>query len=427
MKALHTAAAALLGGVLLAVPPAQAQALDDPPEQPEADETVAGKRLDRRVGEVLLSDEAQWQAQLSPYEGREHPPHYYLGESWLGISAEFIAESHKGLDLLYLRKYRAALDQFNTLGKTHPGMSIGPVGEVLVWQALMLENFDFKFEQQYRTAHRKARQQLEEAIATPGNDGWDYFLLAGILGIESIHTMRHEEYAKALSRGYEAIKAVRKCRAAAPEFVDIELGDGLFDYWATVISRTSKMLPDLEDKREQGIEKMLRVEQRSLFLQPPANLALTYTWIEEGKKKKALESALKTHEQYPRNIINALVLGRVYGYNRKFAEAERIFKEVQAIDPKNQRSHYYLARLYMRQGKHDKALASLNQYLAFDNLGTAHRSYALYYKGRIYYRKKDYAQARTWWEASFKVDKNKRSKRWLEKLDEEKKSADQGR
>jgi tetratricopeptide (TPR) repeat protein len=283
----------------------------------------------------------------------------------------------------------------------------------------MLENFDFKFEQQYQTSHRKARQQLEEAIATPGNDGWDYFLLAGILGIESIHTMRHEEYAKALSRGYEAIKAVRKCSAAAPEFIDIELGDGLFDYWATVISRTSKMLPDLEDKREQGIEKMLRVEQRSLFLQPPATLALTFTWIEEGKRAEALESALKNHQKYPKNIINALVLGRVYGYNRKFAEAERIFKEVQAIDPKNQRSHYYLARLYMRQAKHDKALAAMDQYLAFENLGEAHRSYALYYKGQVYFRKKDYAQARTWWEASYKVDKNKRAKKRIEKLDEQ--------
>lgn len=417
MRALQTGVAALLCALLAAASPAQAQ--DAASTQPEADETVAGKRLDRRVGEVLLSDEAQWRARLAEYEGREHPPHYYLGEAWLGISAEFIAEAHEGLDLLYLRKYRAALDQFNTLGKTHPGMSIGPVGEVLVWQALMLENFDFKFEQQYQTSHRKARQQLEEAIATPGNDGWDYFLLAGILGIESIHTMRHEEYAKALSRGYEAIKAVRKCSAAAPEFIDIELGDGLFDYWATVISRTSKMLPDLEDKREQGIEKMLRVEQRSLFLQPPATLALTFTWIEEGKRAEALESALKNHQKYPKNIINALVLGRVYGYNRKFAEAERIFKEVQAIDPKNQRSHYYLARLYMRQAKHDKALAAMDQYLAFENLGEAHRSYALYYKGQVYFRKKDYAQARTWWEASYKVDKNKRAKKRIEKLDEQ--------
>lgn len=419
MTALRSRAAALLCSLLLSLPLAAAQAQETAPEPPEADETVAGKRLDRRVGEVRLSDEAQWQARLSQYEGREHPPHYYLGESWLGISADFIAEAHKGLDLLYLRKYRAALDQFNTLGKTHPGMSIGPVGEVLVWQALMLENFDFKFEQQYQTSHRKARQQLEEAIATPGNDGWDYFLLAGVLGIESIHTMRREEYGKALSRGYEAIKAVRKCSAAAPEFIDIELGDGLFDYWATVISRTSKMLPDLEDKREQGIEKMLRVEQRSLFLQPPATLALTFTWIEEGKRDKALASALRNHEKYPKNIINALVLGRVYGYNRKFSEAERIFKEVQAIDPKNERSHYYLSRLYMRQAKHAKALAAMNQYLSFENLGAAHRSYALYYKGQIYFRQKDYVQARTWWEASYKVDKNKRSKKRLEKLDEQ--------
>lgn len=411
-RPLARAAAGLALLLGLAVTPATAA------EEPEADETVAGKRMDQTVGDVSLMDEAAWQAQLKEYEGREHPPHYYLGEKWLGISPDFIADAHKGLNLLYLRQYRASLDTFNDLGKRYPGMGIGPVGEVLVWQALMLENFDFKFEQQYQTSHRKARQELEQAIATPGNDGWDYFLLAGMLGIESIHTMRHEEYAKALSRGYEAMKAVRKCQQAAPEFVDIQLGDGLFDYWATVISKATKLIPDRGDKREEGIRQMLRVEQRSLFLQPPAGLALTFTWIEEGKRKKALESALKLYKQYPQNIINNLVLGRVYGYNRKYDEAEAIFRQVQEIDPKNERSHYYLARLFMRQAKYEPARAAMEDYLAFPNLGDGHRSYGHYYMGQIYYRQKNYAKAREHWEKSWKIDKLKRAKKRIQSLDE---------
>ena len=273
--------------------------------------------------------------------------------------------AHEGLDRIYLRDYKGARAKFGQMNKDFPGMVIGPVGDVLVWQALMLENFDFKFETQYQTASRQARQQLEQAVVTPGNEAWEYFLLAGMLGIESIHTMRHEEYAKALSRGYEAMKAVRKCQELAPDFVDIQLGDGLFDYWATVISRSTKLLPNTGDKRPEGIRQMMRVQERSLFLRAPATLALTFTWIEEGKRAKALESALRNYALYPKNIINNQVLGRVFMYNRKYADAERIFKEVQATDPKNQRSHYYLGRLYVRWGKLDAALASLATYLAF--------------------------------------------------------------
>ena len=396
-------------------------------QKADVDDTVSGSIMKDAVGDVVLTDRAEWEAQLARYEGRPHPPIYYLGASWLGISPDFVVAAHEGLDRIYLRDYKGARAKFGQMNKDFPGMVIGPVGDVLVWQALMLENFDFKFETQYQTASRQARQQLEQAVVTPGNEAWEYFLLAGMLGIESIHTMRHEEYAKALSRGYEAMKAVRKCQELAPDFVDIQLGDGLFDYWATVISRSTKLLPNTGDKRPEGIRQMMRVQERSLFLRAPATLALTFTWIEEGKRAKALESALRNYALYPKNIINNQVLGRVFMYNRKYADAERIFKEVQATDPKNQRSHYYLGRLYVRWGKLDAALASLTTYLAFTDLSDAHRGYALYYKGQVHYRKKQVDQAEAAWKQAWKVGKIKRAKTRLEKLEERRAAGKSGK
>lgn len=384
----------------------------------DVDDTVSGKTVSDSVGDVDLMDRDQWEAQLALHEGKRYPPIYYLGAQWLEIPPEFVGAAHEGLDLLYLRNYQASLRHFTDMEKNYPGMAIGPVGRVLIWQAMMLENFDFKYESQYQTSSRAARQQLEEAIRTPGNEAWEYFLLAGMLGIESIHTMRHEEYAKALSRGYEAMKAVKQCQELAPDFVDIQLGDGLFDYWATVISKATKLIPDTGDKRPEGIRQMMKVEERSLFLRAPATLALTFTWIEEGKRDKALASALKNHRLYPDNIINNLVLGRVYMYNRKYAESEQTFKDVQRVDPKNERSHYYLGRLYLRQGKKDEALASFEKYLTFPDLSDVHRGYALYYVGQVHYRKKDYAKAEAAWKEAWKVSKLKRAKSRLDRLKE---------
>jgi tetratricopeptide (TPR) repeat protein len=387
-------------------------------DAPDVDDTVSGRQTATAVGDVDLMDRAEWDARLAALEGRPHPPIYYLGSEWLGIEPEFIAQAHTGLDQLYLRDYQGALKHFGGMGKSYSNMAIAPVGRVLVWQAMMLENFDFKYESQYQTASRDARQQIEEVIRTPGNDAWEYFLLAGMLGIESIHTMRHEEYAKALSRGYEAMKAVKRCQEMAPEFVDIQLGDGLFDYWATVISQATKLIPDIGDKRAEGIRQMLKVEERSLFLRPPATLALTFTWIEEGKRDKALASSLKNHERFPDNIINNLVLGRVYMYNRKYDQSEATFKGVQQVDPKNERSHYYLGRLYLRWAKKEQALASFDRYLEFPGLSPAHRAYGLYYKGQVHYRLKDYRAAEAAWKEAWRVGKLKRAKSRLDKLKE---------
>ena len=105
-------------------------------------------------------------------------------------------------------------------------------------------------------------------------------------------------------------------------------------------------------------------------------------------------------------------------YNRMYAESEQTFKDVQKVDPKNERSHYYLGRLYLRMGKKDEALASFEQYLTFPDLSDVHRGYGLYYVGQVHYRKKDYAKAEAAWKEAWKVSKLKRAKSRLDRLKE---------
>ncbi|MEC7948077.1 MAG: tetratricopeptide repeat protein [Myxococcota bacterium] len=358
---------------------------------------------------------------LARHEGKPLPAITYLASEWLSIPPEFVQECRQGLDLIFLRDYKGAKKKFNEMAVVNRGWGVGTVGQVLVWQALMLENFDFKYDSQYKVANRAARMELEEALQIPGNEAWENFLLAGILGIESIHLMRKEDFAKALHRGYEAMKAVKKTQELAPEFTDINLGDGLFNYWVSVVSQHTKLIPDMTDKREIGIQQLLLVERSAVFLRPPATLALTFTWIEEGKKREALKSGLRNHRKYPDNIINNQVLGRVYMYNRMYEDSERIFQHVLTVDPKNQRAHYYIARLYLRWGKLKKADRHLATYLAFTDIDNKQRADALYYQGTLRMRQKNPKAAEKLWKEAVRIAKHKRAKRRLEKMKNNKK------
>jgi tetratricopeptide (TPR) repeat protein len=359
----------------------------------------------------------QHQKMLDAHKGRQYEPEAYIGQQVLGLDPRFVHEARNGLHLIYLRDYKGARKQFFDLGNDFPGWGIGPVGEVLVWQALMLENFDFRFEGQYQTALRKSQAELQAAMELPGNEGWEYFLMSGLLGIDSIHTMRHEEWMKALGRGYEAMKMVVKVKEAAPDFADIRLGDGLFNYWVTVVSKSTKAIPDMSDKRREGIADMRRVESQGIFLAPAATLALTFTWIEEGAKKQALQSSLRNQKRYPDNIINNLVLARVQMYNNAYEKSEKTLQYVLTTDPKNRRAHYYLARLYLRWKKTDAALASLDRYMAFPDLDRRDRGVALYYRGLAYMRKKDLDAAEAAFKESWMVSWFERSKRRLERIE----------
>jgi tetratricopeptide (TPR) repeat protein len=373
--------------------------------------------------DIVVLDQAEYNAMLRSHEGKRYPAIAYLGGEMLGVDPAFVHDSRTGLELIYQRDYKKAMAHWNDMGRKWRGTGIAPVGRVLVWQALMLENFDFRYEKQYKTAWWQARQELEEAMMRPGNDAWEYFMLGGMLGVDSIHLMRKEEFVSSLARGYEAMKAINKCKDLAPEFTDAFLGDGLFNYWATVVSMNTKSIPNTGDNREIGIQQIKKVEQQGIFLRPAATLALTYTWIEEGKRKKALEAALRNKRKYPDNVINNQVLGRVYMYNRMYEESEKIFEGVLEVDAENRRVHFYLGGLYVRWSKDKEAMASLDRYLAFDDLSDTERGGALYYKGKIYFNRRDYALAKPLFEEAWSVSRNKWAKSKLETIEKREESS----
>ena len=101
----------------------------------------------------------------------------------------------------------------------------------------MLENFDFKYEKQYKIlVFQTAKQQLEMASMTPGNDAWEAFLLGALLGVDGIHEMRKENWLTALGRGYDGIKQIEEAKRLAPDFIDARLGDGLWLYWRSLLA-----------------------------------------------------------------------------------------------------------------------------------------------------------------------------------------------
>jgi tetratricopeptide (TPR) repeat protein len=381
-----------------------------------AEQTFTGKRI-KPIG-ADLGDQEDGDAQLGPDEQsiRPYPDKVYEGARVLNMDIAFVAACHEAVELVYRRDYPAAKSAFEQAGRRYPGTALAPIGRVLVYQAMMLENLDFKYESQYELAARQARQQLAQALEIRGNDAWENFILGGVLGIDAIHTMRKGQFLTALNRGIEAMKAVDRAKELAPEFPDTLLGDGLYNYWRTVITRSVKGLPDYGDKRSLGIEQMRKVQEEGIFLGPAATFALTYTWLEEGALRRAIRSAKRNRTLYPDNVVNNLMLGRLYMYKRDYGEAEHSFKKVLEIAPDNMRVHYFLTRLYLRIRRLEGAELHINTYLKFD-LTQSERALALYPKGLVYYRRKDYAQAQKYVQQAWELGKLKRAKRRLQMIE----------
>lgn len=343
-------------------------------------------------------------------------PQTQAGSLALGMAPRFVALAREGLELLYRRDYKRFRAFFVELEAVYPGTAVASIADVLAWQAIMLENFDFRYDAAYQAASASARAKLTAAMSTPGNEGWEHFMMAGVVGIESIHAARRGRYLPALTLAFEAIDQAEKTRTVAPDFVDLRLADGLYAYWRSALSGRIKLLPNFGDAREQGLDQMMEVVRDGVFLAAPARLALAFSYLEENDFDRAEGMLLANRLLYPDNLINEQMLGVTRMYAMKLDDAMRSFQRVLAIDPKARRVRYYVGVTHVRARRFDAAIPELRTYLSYDGLEPYQVSWANYRLGRALEGLKRWAEAVDAYQAAVKADGHDESRKRLDHL-----------
>ena len=338
------------------------------------------------------------------------------GAQELGVPVLFVEGVQEGMELLFLRQYGKARTHFIALEDRFPGTAVASVGQILIWQALMLENFDFKYDKQYQVSLKAALKELKRVQKISGSEGWEQLLFAGVIGVDAIHSMRKEKYIQALSRAFEAMEHISAAKKAAPNFPDLRLADGMYAYWRSIITLSIKGLPDYGDDRLSGIKDMEYVRDNGVFLAAPASLGLTYTWLEEKRHKRAIKEGERNRTAYPDNVINNLVVARSYIKIKKYNLAIEILEHIEQVDAKNDRAHYYKAVALSRARRWDDALASLQRYLKAPHLEKNHEAAAQYRIGRIYMNRKEYKAAESAFYRAVKLTKHTGSKKALKSV-----------
>ena len=94
------------------------------------------------------------------------------------------------------------------------------------------------------------------------------------------------------------------------------------------------------------------------------------------------------------------------------------------VDSKNERAHYYLARMYLRWKKYDLAKQHIETYLEF-NLSRTHSGYAHLIQGKVYSRLKRWKEAERAYRTSYKEIKKSSAKALAERAGEKAKAQEQ--
>ena len=399
--------------------PAWAQAAPVGEEADEEDDlsenTIGGKKPPPASATGAATD-----AEILAYMNRPYNAASYRAADAMKSEVAMLDHCRKAMEEIYQRRYKDARKTLEEATSKYPGSGIGPLGFVVIYQALMFENYDYRYEKQYKLAFDQVRAQLAIGTSRPGDEAFESFVLAAALGVDAIHTMRKGEFLAAINRALEATKALEKTKAAAPSFVDTRLGDGLYLYWRTVVTANNKLLPQFEDKQAQGIALMKEAEAGSTFLGPGASLALAYSYIEERQLKPALDRVLYARMAYPDNVINNMTLGRIYTSLRKYEDALRVYGEVLVDAPDNQRTRYFRGIVLARLGRYSQALKEYETYLGFKEVPKEFRGQTYYRLGALYLRQKDTVKAESYYKQAITTSNNDAAKKALERLKVEK-------
>ena len=135
-------------------------ALADDEPAVEASETITGDAERPELGEVeerasevdLVEAEGEWNARV------------VYGARALSLEEDFVGQVQRGCELIFERQYGTAKKHWKQMGKDWPDRGIEHAGHVLVYQALMMENFDFAWEKSYKKSNDAAMAELELAI-----------------------------------------------------------------------------------------------------------------------------------------------------------------------------------------------------------------------------------------------------------------------
>lgn len=288
----------------------------------------------------------------------------FTGENPLDVPRAEFQAAQEGMELIYQRRLGDALDVFEAAGMDFPDSPLGSVGTAVVYQAIMFENYDFSLDRAYLQESAESDKRFERVARSPDKKAWNLFLLAVHQGVGAMYHVRHLDYLSGFNLAWEALENVKKVERLAPEFQDVKLALGLYNYWRTAYTDQVEFLPSFGDHRAEGLAQMRLARDKGLLAPAPASLALAYSLMESKDYEGALKESLWCRERYPTSVLNEMTLAQIYRNLKRYDEALAALEGARKIAPENGRLWWQIGETHYKSRRNNEAaMEAFKKYL----------------------------------------------------------------
>jgi tetratricopeptide (TPR) repeat protein len=265
--------------------------------------------------------------------------------AWADIypqGAKFDSLSSRGIKQIYDMQFSQAEVTFRKLISDYPDHPAGRFFLAMIdwWKILVdpdVESYDDMFFQKLEDVIF----QCDELLKKNPDDIDALFFKGGAIGFRGRLRAFRESWIKAADDGREALPIVEKASGLDPKNLDVQLGFGIYNYYASVIPNEFPLLKPLmiffpKGDKQKGIEQLTNTAMNGKYAKYEARyflMTLYFTYENDPYKADAFGRML--FADFPDNPVFERWVGRIAARRGDYRACASVFRDVLLKADKN--------------------------------------------------------------------------------------------
>ncbi len=245
------------------------------------------------------------------------------------------ASIQEGIRATYNIEFEAADRAFSAVERARPDHPAGPFFKAMVeWWRILIDFDDESRDEGFYRKLERVIDMCDKRLDANENDLAGLFFKGGSIGFRGRLLAMRKSWIKAAADGREALPIVQDAARIAPKNADINLGVGIYNYYADVLPDKYPLLKPVmlflpSGDRDKGIRQLRYAAQKARYAQWEAVYFLAQVYSSyENKPSSALPFARLLADEFPANPIFQRTLGRIHVKLGDWQRASAVFGKV---------------------------------------------------------------------------------------------------
>ncbi|MFZ2866046.1 MAG: hypothetical protein WA440_14935 [Ignavibacteriaceae bacterium] len=250
-------------------------------------------------------------------------------------SSDFDSRVSEGIKQIYNIKFTEAEKTFRSVMADYPQHPAGRFFLAMIdWWKIMLDQDNESYDENFFQKLEDVIYQCDQILKKNPEDVDALFFKGGAIGFRGRLRALRESWLKAADDGREALPIVEEASALDPDNMDVQLGFGIYNYYADVIPNEYPILKPLMiffpgGDKEKGIQQLKNTAYNGKFAKYEAQYFLmTLYYRYENNLTLADDYAKMLTESFPDNPSFEKWRGRIAVRNGDYKLVDSIFNSV---------------------------------------------------------------------------------------------------